>query len=606
MKVKKNRIDAQKEADRVEKITLAKFFSMQFAIVRDLMKKYRLQTTGILIFSVVTLLSEVVELKFLEYAANGVSRFINGSESFRRVAVTFGLFLSSLLVILLLSNIYKKLNVKYQSMISFDAEKRITDKLSKIPYEYYEFSVFYDKINLARDVSSQYGSAVTGVSQIIRIVVMLAVYCVLLSRISILYIGIVFVSILVSIVISSVVTEKRIINRYKNLTPNDRRNAYFGNILGGRVNHQNIQTTRAFPYFAEQYEKFNNRTRAAATREAAMMFGSEAATSILFIISFFFTVMIVGRGVASGAFEIGYFTMVVALLTNLFGTVQDFTYFVVNRTWYIRVLEAYYDILALEEVQDNEDNTASTDVRDSDAGLIEVNGLSYKYPQAERYALDGIDISFRRGEKIAVVGYNGSGKSTFMSVLLGLLSSYSGDVSAESAVVTAVLQDFGQYQMTVKENIEIGCGGISLPDEKIEEILEKVGLYDFIMSKPKGIYTSLGQLDEDGVEMSKGQYQRLAIGRLLANEKANVWILDEPTAFLDPLAEIEMYKFIFSLSGDRLVFFISHRLGFAKNADRIVVIKDGKVAEDGTHNQLLERGDGIYKEMFASQLEWYK
>lgn len=106
--------------------------------------------------------------------------------------------------------------------------------------------------------------------------------------------------------------------------------------------------------------------------------------------------------------------------------------------------------------------------------------------------------------------------------------------------------------------------------------------------------------------MSKGQYQRLVLCRLLAREDANVWILDEPTAFLDPIAEIETYKFIFDLAGDRLVFFISHRLGFAKHADRIVVVKDGCIVEDGTHDDLLSYESGIYKEMFKSQLEWYK
>ena len=113
----------------------------------------------------------------------------------------------------------------------------------------------------------------------------------------------------------------------------------------------------------------------------------------------------------------------------------------------------------------------------------------------------------------------------------------------------------------------------------------------------------LGQLDK-GVELSKGQWQRLAIARLLADEEANVWVLDEPTAFLDPLAEIEMYRFIFSLAEDRLVFFISHRLGFAKNAERIIVINDGCVVEDGTYGAYVDE-NGIYKEMFESQKKWY-
>ena len=214
-------------------------------------------------------------------------------------------------------------------------------------------------------------------------------------------------------------------------------------------------------------------------------------------------------------------------------------------------------------------------------------------------------LSFKKGEKVAVVGHNGSGKTTLMAIIARLLRSYEGELHEGGAVVSAVMQDFVHYQMTVKESIELGCGGRELSEEKIFEILKKVELYDFIMSKPKGIGTNIGQLEEDGVELSKGQYQRLAIARLLANEDSNVWILDEPTAFLDPIAEIETYRHIFDLAGDRLVFFISHRLGFAKHADRIIVTEDGRIVEDGSHSELIARQNSVYKKMFESQKEWY-
>ena len=105
--------------------------------------------------------------------------------------------------------------------------------------------------------------------------------------------------------------------------------------------------------------------------------------------------------------------------------------------------------------------------------------------------------------------------------------------------------------------------------------------------------------------MSKGQWQRLAIARLLAQKDANVWILDEPTAYLDPIAEIEMYQYIFSLAEDRLVLFISHRLGFAKNADRIIVIAEGMIVQDGTHRELINT-NGLYQEMYMAQKDWYR
>lgn len=581
-----------------DKVTFTEFFTTQISVIRELLGKYKLRTTALIFISVITLSISIIELKFVEYVTNGVTGYFDGSVQFSHLVFISALFLSSIIVMQIFSNVGRKMQIRFSSDIGFDVSRRITKKLSEIPYEYYEYSTFQDKINHAREAGEAYSDAISGISQILNIAVTLIVYSFMLSRISALYICIIIFSIVVSIVISSKVTERRIINRYVNLSPNDRRNAYFGNIMGSRINHNNIQTTRNFPYFASAYEKFNTLTRKAAMKENFLMFFSEIVTSLLFAGTFFITIVVVGRGVADGKFEIGYFAMVIALLKNLFETVQVFSHYVVNKTGYIKALRAYYDVMELEVIPKNTEKCP-------DSTLINVKGLKYKYPQAKRNALNGIDISFKRGEKIAVVGYNGSGKSTLMSVILGLLTHYEGTVS-NGAVVSAVLQDFGQYQMTVKESIELGCGGRELTDEKITDILKKVDLYDFIMSKSKGIYTNLGQLEKDGVEMSKGQYQRLALCRLLANENANVWILDEPTAFLDPIAEIETYKYIFDLAGDRLVFFISHRLGFAKYADRIVVVKDGCIVEDGTHSDLLSCESGIYKEMFESQLEWYK
>ena len=114
----------------------------------------------------------------------------------------------------------------------------------------------------------------------------------------------------------------------------------------------------------------------------------------------------------------------------------------------------------------------------------------------------------------------------------------------------------------------------------------------------------LGQLG-DGIDLSKGQWQRIAIARLLANPAAELWILDEPTAYLDPMTEIEIYRLIQELSGDRAVIFISHRLGFVRNADRIIVFEKGKVALSGKHAELMEQG-GIYAEMYESQKQWYR
>ncbi len=581
-----------------EKVTFSEFFRVQVAVFRELFTKYRTKSAVLTFLSFITITSSLIELKFVENITNAVTGYFEGTVAFSSLLITSALFLGSLLLIMILSNLQEKVTLRYQSDISFDVGCKITKKLSEIPYEYYEYSAFHDKINHAREASEAYSQAVWGSTVIISTVFRVGVYGILLSRISPLYLIVIAATIVLSVIISFKVTEKRIINKYKNLMPNDRRSAYFGCIMSDRANHQNIQTTRNYPFFSNAYGKFNELTRKAGVRENVMSFASEGAVVLMFAASFFVTVIVVGRGVAQGTFTLGYFTMVTALLADLFSNVREFSHIVINHTGYAKAVGAYFEIMEIgsEEEEDREEGDGSVSVKD----------LRYKYPQSERYALDGITLSFKKGEKVAVVGHNGSGKTTLMAIVARLLRSYEGELHEGGAVVSAVMQDFVHYQMTVKESIELGCGGRELPDEKIFEILKKVELYDFIMSKPKGIDTNIGQLEEDGVELSKGQYQRLAIARLLANEESNVWILDEPTAFLDPIAEIETYRHIFDLAGDRLVFFISHRLGFAKHADRIIVTEDGRVVEDGSHSDLIARENSVYKKMFESQKEWFE
>ena len=124
------------------------------------------------------------------------------------------------------------------------------------------------------------------------------------------------------------------------------------------------------------------------------------------------------------------------------------------------------------------------------------------------------------------------------------------------------------------------------------------------MRKSHGVDTQIGQLN-NGTGLSKGQWQKLAVCRLLADEEATIWILDEPTAYLDPISEIEFYTLINNFAGDKTVLFISHRLGWAKNADLILVMKDGTVAESGTHQQLLEK-EGDYYTMYCAQKKIYE
>ena len=165
-------------------------------------------------------------------------------------------------------------------------------------------------------------------------------------------------------------------------------------------------------------------------------------------------------------------------------------------------------------------------------------------------------------------------------------------------------QDFTMYQTTIRDNILLG-NNKNLSDEYIFRILDLVGIGEFVRSLPGQLETNLGQLDDCGVELSKGQEQKIALSRIILNSDAPIWVFDEPTAYLDPLAEIDVYRSLYRISNNKTMLFISHRLGFAPKADRIIVFEHGRIIETGTHEQLYKK-QGVYANMYDARKDWYK
>lgn len=248
--------------------------------------------------------------------------------------------------------------------------------------------------------------------------------------------------------------------------------------------------------------------------------------------------------------------------------------------------------------------------------VFECRNVSFSYPNGKEI-LKGITFRIEKGETVALIGENGAGKSTLIKLLLGLYEPTDGelyfrgknyrnlDKNRMMENVGAVFQDFARFDLMMRENTAFGNLAVLSDDRKITDALKKGGAGKLIGKMPEGIDSYLGRwYRRDGIRMSGGEWQRVAVSRVYVSNK-DILIMDEPAAALDPIAEMEQFSQLQNSMDERTSILISHRIGFARLADKIIVLDGGHVAECGTHEALMEK-QGLYCRMFNDQAKWYR
>ncbi len=285
-------------------------------------------------------------------------------------------------------------------------------------------------------------------------------------------------------------------------------------------------------------------------------------------------------------------------------------------TWIVRAvknLKDLTDFTCLTEETGAEDIPSV--LKGDGFSSIEFRNVTFRYPETERDILKNCSFTLKSGEHYAFVGVNGAGKTTITKLLMGLYDNYEGEIlidgkelkeyslAEKKALFTVVYQDFAKYQIEFENNIKLGDVNRN-DDERMMDAVRDIGLEGVLEGLHSGAETPLGKVSENGVDLSGGEWQRIAIARSLYSD-APMKILDEPTAALDPIAESGIYEMFRRVTTDHSAIFITHRLGGARIADKIIVLDDGKVAEFGSHTELIAQG-GIYAEMFNTQKGWYE
>ena len=329
--------------------------------------------------------------------------------------------------------------------------------------------------------------------------------------------------------------------------------------------------------------------------------------------AFYFAYGWVGFAAIAGAITIGQMTMYIAQfrlgqsavtssLTSVNGMYEDNLY-LSNLTEYLE-----------HEVPEQSGSLHAGPMPEDG---IRFDNVSFFYPGSDVPALDNVSLHITPGESLAIVGENGSGKTTLIKLLTRLYTPTHGKISLEGLPleewdidtlrrkIGVIFQDFARYQLIVGENIGIGDAD-NLDSENEIEIAAKKGMAEeFVRDLPSGYKTQLGTWFKDGKELSGGQWQKVALSRAFMRSKADILILDEPTAAIDAKAEADIFAHFAELTANRISIIISHRFSTVRRADHIIVLEKARIMEQGSHEELLELG-GQYATLFKLQAEGYQ
>ena len=404
----------------------------------------------------------------------------------------------------------------------------------------------------------------------------------------------------------------------KDAQKHSRRAGYLMGVMTGR---ENIEERTLFRYTNELnkqwYEKYES-ARKINQKVKAINFAKMKISGLITLAISTGIATILIFPLESGAITVGMFA---GLITATFRLVQTLSWNMVSMIIQFVENNEYLKELTMFAALSEREGATDLPVDKNDFKLerIEFQSVTFTYPGTERVILQDFNLIIEAGRHYAFVGVNGAGKTTVTKLLCGLYDNYEGEIlinnknlrdftlSELKSLISVVYQDFAKYYIPLYNSITLGdvnAMGGTPNDARFTDVLHTMELNEAVDKLPQGVNTWLGKIKTDGVDLSGGEWQRVAIARSLYS-RAVVRILDEPTAALDPLAESNVYKMFGQISQGQTTIFITHRLGAARLADIIVVIDDGCVNETGTHEELMQQ-NGLYASMFDTQRSWYQ
>ena len=537
----------------------------------------------------------------LQYLFDTITEVIQGTSVIKK-----------LILVAIIVTAFQVINELLNSICNFIADpagmrvnqyfySRIHKKLSRVSAYQFENKQFLDTIEKAKQGAGNavnlYHSVSTLFTFYLPFFTVMSIYLWSLRPLLLITLLFIFIPLFISLMVRNYVFSKLI----DESVPIERKMNYFEDTMYKQKYVKEVRTLGVHGMLNRLYKESTLlfcKKKWKANRKVQII---EVLLRILTLMGYLGVLWLLFDSLIRGYISVGAFAAVFSSINTMIAFMNDMVSNYLSTLFdNFGALRNYVDFMAME-IESN-DATLSTD------SAVELSNVSFKYPESDTTVISNLSLNIKKGELIALVGTNGAGKSTLSKLILGLYKPDTGEIKYNSEFknsenqitnVSAVFQNYQHYNFPLKDNVVISQ--FDKEDDSYKDYLEKSGFEENeeIIKNPDVILSR----EFDGIDLSGGQWQRIAMARGLYRN-SDLIVFDEPTSAIDPIEESKLYNRFKEISKGKTAVLVTHRLGSARIADRIIVLDKGEICEEGTHEQLLNN-NGIYEKMFKEQAQWY-